>query len=106
VADEISSEAKTLAGFLVVRFAADEMEILNLVVEPGCRRRGVARMLLAEAVREGRDSGARSIWLEVRASNGSAARFYEAMGFRVAGRRPKYYRDPDEDALVLTAAIE
>jgi ribosomal-protein-alanine acetyltransferase len=105
VADEIICGQEKLAGFLVVRNAADELEILNLAVAEDCRRRGVARMLLAEAMHEGHPLGARSIWLEVRASNEGATRFYEAMGFRVAGRRPKYYRDPDEDALLLTRAI-
>jgi ribosomal-protein-alanine N-acetyltransferase len=105
VAEEIGSEPKTLAGFIVVGHAADEMEILSLAVAPAHRRRGVARMLLAEAKREGREAGARTIWLEVRSSNENARRFYEATGFSVAGRRPKYYRNPDEDALTLTATI-
>jgi ribosomal-protein-alanine acetyltransferase len=106
VAEESDKEAKRLAGFIVVGHAADEMEILNLAVAGGYRRRGVARMLLAEAMREGGDAGARSIWLEVRASNESARRFYEAAGFRTAGRRAKYYRNPDEDAVRLTAQME
>jgi ribosomal-protein-alanine N-acetyltransferase len=106
VSHENHSGKDNLVGFIVVRRAADELEVLNLAVAPECRRRGVAGLLLAEAVREGRDLGARSVWLEVRASNEIALKFYNARGFRVAGGRPKYYRNPDDDAVTLTAAIE
>ncbi len=55
------------------------------------------RKLLTEARRD----GATSVILEVRESNRPAVRLYESIGFRLEGRRNKYYRDPTEDALLL-----
>lgn len=85
-------------GFLVSRQTAPgEREILNLAVDPTQRRRGVARALLqAELRRE------KTQWfLEVRASNEGAIGLYQKAGFRVAGRREAYYRDPPEPGIVM-----
>jgi len=85
-------------GFLVARETAQgEREILNLAVDPGKRRRGVARALLqAELARE------KTQWfLEVRASNRSALELYESAGFRVTGRRESYYSNPIEPGIVM-----
>lgn len=105
MADAETIELDKPAGFIIVRQAADEVEILNLAVEPPLRRQGIARILVAEVIQWGHNSGARSIWLEVRESNAGANRFYKAVGFCVAGRRRNYYGEPAEDALVLTAPI-
>lgn len=95
-------------GFVLARLAADEMEILNLAVQPPSRRRGLGRRLVAEALGRGRARGVEKCWLEVRASNRAALEFYRALGFREQSRRRAYYRDPVEDAVVcarhLTAA--
>lgn len=98
-------QEKQIAGFLVARVMADEMEILNLAVEPGWRRLGVAGKLLETALAQGRASGARRVFLEVRESNVAAIAFYQAHGFAPAGRRPRYYSDPPEDALVLSLQL-
>ena len=42
-----------------------------------------------------------SLTLEVRASNAPAQALYEKLGFREVGRRPRYYQNPKEDALIL-----
>ncbi len=95
-------------GLVLARLAADEMEILNLAVAPAQRRRGLGRRLVAEALARGRARGAGQCWLEVRASNQTALAFYRALGFREHSRRPAYYRNPVEDAVIclreLTAA--
>jgi ribosomal-protein-alanine N-acetyltransferase len=95
-----------VAGFLLGRVTADEMEILNLAVAPGCRRRGVARRLLGEALARGYVRGARQCWLEVRASNLVALAFYQALNFSEAYRRRRYYRDPVEDAVVCRRRLD
>ena len=85
-------------GFLVARQTAPgEREILNLAVDPSERRRGVARALLQAELRRGKNQW----FLEVRESNSHAIRLYESAGFRVAGRRESYYRDPAEPAIVM-----
>ncbi len=94
-----------VVGFLVARRIADEMEILNLAVDVGFRRRGVASRLLEAALKLGSASGMQRVFLEVRASNAGAIAFYERQGFRQVGRRPRYYSDPPEDALVLFRTV-
>jgi ribosomal protein S18 acetylase RimI-like enzyme len=85
-------------GFLVTRETAPgEREILNLAVDPSRRRRGVARALLRAELGRGKTQW----FLEVRESNQSAIKLYEDAGFRVAGRRESYYRNPPETAIVM-----
>lgn len=94
-----------LAGFLVVRVAVDEMEILNLAVDVDSRRKGIGRTLLRETVSWGERMGAQQVFLEVRASNDAARKFYEKHGFAWSRIRPNYYRDPIEDAMVLSTRL-
>ena len=68
---------------------------------PEFRRRGVGRGLLSALVAQARCLGAERILLEVRDSNQTAIRFYGSEGFQLLGRRRGYYRNPDEDALIL-----
>jgi GNAT superfamily N-acetyltransferase len=76
--------------------AFGEFEILNLVVATGARRQRIARMLLEHAVAKGGD------WfLEVRESNEAARKLYVSAGFIEIGRRPRYYANPREDAIVM-----
>jgi ribosomal-protein-alanine N-acetyltransferase len=79
----------------------DEIHINNVAVLPGYRRQGIASLILGRVFSEGRRVGAGRATLEVRRSNESARRLYERFGFTVAGVRRGYYRNPDEDALVL-----
>ncbi|HEV2305816.1 MAG TPA: ribosomal protein S18-alanine N-acetyltransferase [Candidatus Acidoferrales bacterium] len=92
-------------GFLVAHEVAKEMEILNLAVDPAARREGLASALLRHALSHASQIGVEKVFLEVRASNAAAQRFYEAHGFASAGMRPNYYRDPAEDALLLEGRL-
>jgi len=87
-----------VAGFLAARaIIGPETEILNLAVDPGSRRRGVGRALVADLLR--RRAG--DFYLEVRESNLVARRFYENLGFRMVYRRAAYYHHPEEAAVVM-----
>ena len=90
-----------LAGYIVAWFVADEAEIANLAVAQDVRRRGVGALLLDGALAESERRGARAVFLEVRQSNAAARALYRSRGFDEIGRRPRYYRAPVEDALVL-----
>ncbi len=90
-----------LAGYLVAWFVLDEGEIANLAVVPTSRRRGVARALLESIIAEARASRIARLFLEVRESNAAARALYVSMGFTPIARRPRYYRKPVEDAIVL-----
>ena len=88
-------------GYLIYWVVAEEMHILNLAVHPEQRRRGIARRLLITGMNQARDLGAQVAWLEVRPSNDPALSLYQSFGFRQVGRRPHYYDDTQEDALLL-----
>jgi ribosomal-protein-alanine N-acetyltransferase len=86
---------------MVLRLAADELEVMNLGVVPEHRRRGLARWLLGFGLELGARRGARRALLEVRRSNGPALALYASMGFSPLGVRRDYYDSPREDAVVL-----
>jgi ribosomal-protein-alanine N-acetyltransferase len=95
------------AGDLVVGFAGlwlmvDEAHVTTFSVHPDWRRQGIGRQLLLGLVDLSRSIGALRMTLEVRASNEAAQALYRSFGFDVAGRRPHYYTDDGEDALVMT----
>lgn len=94
-----------IEGFVLGQVAAGEMEILNFAVAPASRRRGLGRQLLQEALTQAAARGASRCWLEVRASNQAAMLFYQSQGFRELYRRPSYYSDPVEDAVVCARPI-
>ena len=99
-------EERNLDGFIAARVAAGELHINNVGVPAWARRRGIGSALLRQAFERGASRGARSAVLEVRAGNRTAQSVYSRHGFVVAGRRRAYYRDPTEDALVMTAILE
>ena len=100
-----SAEGNRIAGFIVSRVVADELHVNNVAVRPEYQRLGVATGLLRSALRYGASQGAKAAFLEVRASNRVAQALYRRCGFRAAGRRPDYYRDPVEDALIMSVSL-
>lgn len=88
-------------GFLIGQIAGDEFEILNLAVGQRYRRRGIASKLVEAALQSSRIGGSSRAYLEVRASNIIALSLYARHGFMECGRRPRYYRSPEEDAILL-----
>jgi ribosomal-protein-alanine N-acetyltransferase len=95
---------RTAAGFVLYRLIGDEAEILSIAVIPDCRRRGIAKLLLEEALRHLYREGARHIHLEVEDTNVAALGLYQGMEFRESGKRPGYYvqgRERPGGALVM-----
>lgn len=92
-------------GFILCRVAADEAEILTFMVLPPWRRKGIASLLLAQAIQEARDKGAASLFLETAVTNQAAIALYEKDGFVIVGKRPRYYEDGG-DALLLRRDID
>lgn len=101
----VACRGKELNGFVVIRQISSEVEILNIGVEPGSRRQGIARRLLAAALGKARREGAQKAFLEVRTSNTAAIAFYQSAGFRFTGRRKDYYRNPQEDAVLMVLEL-
>ena len=98
-----------LLGYLVAMGGVDEMHLLNITVAPAAQGRGYARTMIDALVGLCRAQPARSLWLEVRASNAHARALYEHLGFVQVGLRKGYYPAPfgrREDAIVMSLAID
>jgi [ribosomal protein S18]-alanine N-acetyltransferase len=101
----VAESAGAIAGFLAARVTSQEAEILNLAVDPANRRAGIATALLRQAFAEFHRHRATQIFAEVRESNAGALRFYEKQGFLGTGRRPSYYQNPAEAAVLLVRKL-
>ena len=88
-------------GYIGSQSVLPEADVMNLAVAPKGRRQGIARALLTELIRLLHKDGVESLFLEVRVSNEPAIALYRSFGFVQVGRRPKYYVNPMEDALIL-----
>ena len=90
-----------VVGYVGSQTVIDESDMMNIAVHPECRRCGIAEKLIDALVNALGEKGSRGLSLEVRASNAPAIALYQKMGFSQVGRRPNYYRNPREDALIL-----
>ena len=105
VRTEAAAEGHEVAGFIVARLISGEVHINNVAVRPEFRRQRLGWRLLQTALAVAERYGARVAHLEVRAGNEAAQRLYVACGFRVNGRRRNYYRNPVEDALLMSRLV-
>lgn len=94
-----------IVGYICANSVIDEGHILNIAVSPDMRRRGIATAMLEKVIDELKKRGCKSVYLEVRASNTVAIRFYENFGFISVGVRRNYYTLPKEDAVVMMLVL-
>lgn len=94
-----------ILGFAVFQLAAGEASLYALNVDPAARRKGVGAALLAGALAALKAEGADQCFLEVRAANAPALALYRRLGFASAGVRRGFYRDPPDDAVVMTLTL-
>lgn len=87
-------------GFLVARHVAHEWELENIVVAEIARRHGIGGQLLEVLLTTASETEGVSVFLEVRESNVAARSLYEKSHFLQTGRRPGYYVNPSEDAIL------
>ena len=78
-------------GFVLLRVAGDEAEVLTIATLPKARRRGVARILMEDACEVVRERGASRVFLEVADDNTAARGLYDRLGFTQVGLRRGYY---------------
>jgi ribosomal-protein-alanine N-acetyltransferase len=93
-----------LAGYILLRLMVEALHIQRLAVSPPWRRQGLARLLVERALGAAPPE-AQSATLEVRAGNRAALALYRAAGFEASGRRPRYYPDTGEDAVILSKPL-
>lgn len=97
----VAEDEGTVVGYVGSQTVFPETDMMNVAVMPERRREGIAEVLVDSLIQELKRIGSDSLTLEVRASNDPAISLYQKMGFREVGRRPNYYRNPREDALIL-----
>lgn len=95
-----------VVAIAVVWVIVDEAHIATIAVHPGWRGRGLGKRLLEHILSEMKRNGMQTALLEVRAGNQVALQMYRRFGFEVVGRRPRYYKDNQEDALLMTLRLE
>ncbi len=97
----VAEDDGVVAGYIGSQISFPEADVMNVAVRPEYRRRGIGEILVEVLSTHLRNIDCESLTLEVRASNMPAIALYEKLGFTQVGRRPNYYRDPKEDALIL-----
>lgn len=90
-----------VVGYAGLWLSLDEAHITTIASAPEVRRRGVGELLLNGLIDLSEELGARFLTLEVRVSNTGAQQLYLKYGFEVRGKRPRYYTDNNEDALIM-----
>ena len=101
----VAVEDDAVAGYIGSQSVMGESDMMNVAVHPDYRRKGYAEALVLALCHGLKERGNTTLALEVRASNEPAKALYEKLGFAQAGRRPNYYRNPREDALILKKAL-
>ena len=97
----VAVEGETVAGYVGSQTVCNETDMMNVAVTADFRRQGIGEKLVTALVEELKAIESHSLTLEVRASNTPAQAMYEKLGFAEIGRRPRYYQNPKEDALIL-----
>ena len=90
-----------LVGYVGSQSVLGWADMMNLAVKDTHRRRGIAEQLICELTRRLKEDKVTRLTLEVRVSNQPAICLYEKAGFVEVGRRPNYYHNPKEDALIM-----
>ncbi len=90
-----------VVGMIVAWLIVDEAHVATLATHPDFRRRGIAKKLMSYALRHLIEEGAHSSFLEVRVSNTAAQDMYRKFGYVESGIRRRYYKDNDEDAILM-----
>lgn len=97
----VALDEEKLVGYVGSQSVMGWADMMNLAVDPDYRRMGIGRKLVNELIARLKANEVTCLTLEVRVSNTGAIALYNELGFAEVGRRPNYYRNPKEDALIL-----
>ena len=98
-------EGDKLLGYAGMQIILDEGHIHNVAVSHDFRRQGIARRLTDRLLEIAEEHVLSVMFLEVRESNTAAIALYESLGFDTVGHRQSYYRNPQENALLMTKIL-
>ena len=97
----VALDGEQVAGYVGSQSVLGESDMMNIAVSCEYRGQGIAVALVQKLIDRLRENGNYQLTLEVRISNEPAKKLYEKLGFFEVGRRPNYYHNPKEDALIL-----
>ncbi len=97
----VAADGDKVAGYVGSQTVMGESDMMNVAVAPEYRRQKIAEQLIIQLIEMLNDRDSKSLTLEVRQSNLPAISLYEKLGFTQVGCRPRYYRNPKEDALIM-----
>ena len=97
----VAMDEDKLVGYVGSQSVLGWSDMMNLAVLPDYRRQGVGEGLVKELIEKLQEQKNTCLTLEVRSSNAPAIGLYEKMGFVQVGKRPNYYHNPKEDALIM-----
>lgn len=101
----VAEENGEVVGYVGSQSVLGESDMMNVAVHPDHRRKGIAETLVLALCKDLKQRDNVCLTLEVRVSNAPAIALYEKFGFTQVGRRPNYYCNPREDALILRKAL-
>lgn len=99
------TETETV-GYAGVQITADIGFVTNIAVNSNYRGKGIGKALTNRLCYAAIQNKCDSITLEVRPSNAVAIGLYTSLGFVEVGRRPKFYTEPTEDAVLMTKNLQ
>ncbi len=102
----LADKCSEVIAYVFLRILLSEMHILRIAVSSDFQTRGVATWLLERCFKLARQKRAYSVFIEVRPTNKSAIALYRSSGFQLLGRRPNYYPETGEDALVMVKHLK
>lgn len=97
----VALDGDRVVGYVGSQSVLGETDMMNIAIHPAYRRQGIAEELVEALVEALKEKGNHCLMLEVRQSNEPARKLYEKLGFSQVGLRPRYYRNPREDACIL-----
>ncbi|SHI67116.1 ribosomal-protein-alanine N-acetyltransferase [Dethiosulfatibacter aminovorans DSM 17477] len=98
-------ENNAVIGYISLFKVLDEMHINNIAVDPYCQRKGYASLIMDRSIEIAKELSVTYLTLEVRKANTPAIELYKKYGFEIMGFRKDYYKNPKEDAIIMTKEL-
>jgi len=97
----LAKNGQQVIGFCAFSAVKEEANLNMILVHPKYRKNGVGEIMLKEAVKKIKEKGATEAYLEVRVSNEAAINLYQKFRFEQVGLRKNFYKNPEDDALIM-----
>lgn len=101
----VARENNEIVGFGGIWTSPDDVHITDIVTRKMYRCKGIGSRILEELINLAKTKNKASLTLEVNEKNTIAQKLYEKYGFKMLGRRKKYYNNTD-DAIIMTLYFE